>query len=146
MIKLTAFVVSGFVAFNVNAGTVDNVYYAKDGNVESQVCAVAANQGLTAAKQLGEENGIRIARFSPSLYCNGQDIRDIAKQVAAARSQQVTSVSLYAKNEEKETQLCMKAATQGLDKVAHQVRHVNGLRCNGQRIETFVKRYGQSAK
>ncbi|MEO2265762.1 exonuclease III [Pseudoalteromonas sp. YIC-656] len=124
-----------------------NQYFAKNDSVESQLCATAANSGLMAAKVEGQKHGIKISRISSSLYCNGQDIRDIAKKVEVVKVvEQGPTVNLYAKNTAHDTKLCIAAAEKGLARLAFHGKRVSDLKCNGQPVEKFVEQYGQSAK
>ena len=122
MTKLTALVIPCLFATSAFAST-ERVYFAKNDSIESQVCVAAANQGLAAAKELGAKHGIRVSRVSSSLYCNGQDIRDIAKNVTVENANSDTAVSLYAKNNQRETQLCLEAAQKGLSTLSLQHLH-----------------------
>ncbi|MFY8275123.1 hypothetical protein AAEU32_13440 [Pseudoalteromonas sp. SSDWG2] len=145
MTKLTLTLLSCVFASSTVAGTAQ--YFAKNDTVESQLCAVAANQGLVAAKEQGAKHGIRITRIASSLYCNGQDIRDIAKKVeVVAPAKKAPALNLYAKNNESATKLCIEAAEKGLATMEFKGKRINGLTCNGQPVEKFVEQFGQTAK
>ena len=146
MFKTVTVLLPIMFASSAIAGTASQ-YFAKNDSIESKLCAVAANNGLMAAKAEGEKYGIKISRISSSLYCNGQDIRDIAKRVEVVKAAaQRPKVNLYAKNTAHDTQLCIAAAEKGLARLAFHGKRVSDLKCNGQPVEKFVEQYGQSAK
>ncbi|WP_462158212.1 exonuclease III [Pseudoalteromonas sp. GB56] len=146
MLKFATVLLPVVFASSAMAGTA-NQYFAKNDSIESQLCVTAANSGLLAAKVEGKKHGINISRISSSLYCNGQDIRDIAKKVEVVKVvEQAPKVNLYAKNAAHDTQLCIDAAEKGLARLAFHGKRVSDLKCNGQPVQKFVEQYGQSAK
>lgn len=76
--------------------------------------------------------------------CNGQDIRDIAKKDSTNNITE-NKVEVFAKDAQQETQLCMTALKQGLAPVRQKIGNLNSLKCNGQKVTDFVKRYQNAA-
>ena len=52
---------------------------------------------------------------------------------------------MFAKDAQQETQLCMTALKQGLAPVRQKIGNLNSLKCNGQKVTDFVKRYQNAA-
>ena len=52
---------------------------------------------------------------------------------------------MFAKNEQKETQLCITALKKGLTPVREKIGNLNTLKCNGEAVTDFVKRYQNAA-
>ncbi|MBC7009104.1 exonuclease III [Pseudoalteromonas sp. BZK2] len=119
-------------------------YFSADNSIESKLCSLSANEGFTAARKEAAKHGISMSRFSKSILCNGTDIREIAKK---AQSQEVVkaAVEVFAKNEQKETQLCITALKKGLTPVREKIGNLNTLKCNGEAVTDFVKRYQNAA-
>ena len=129
---------------SVTATAQSNTYYSQDNKLESNLCVVSANEGFSAARKMAAKHGVYLSRYSKSILCNGQDIRDIAKKEAATQSV-VSKVEVFAKDSHQETQLCMTAVKQGLQSVRKQIGNLNSLKCNGQSVTDFVKRYQNAA-
>jgi hypothetical protein len=129
---------------SVTATAQSNTYYSQDNKLESNLCVVSANEGFSAARKMAAKHGVYLSRYSKSILCNGQDIRDIAKKEAATQSV-VSKVEVFAKDSHQETQLCMTAVKQGLQPVRKQIGNLNSLKCNGQSVTDFVKRYQNAA-
>jgi len=112
-------------------------YFSADNRIESKLCSLSANEGFTAARKEAAKHGISMSRFSKSILCNGTDIREIAKK---AQSQEAAkaAVEVFAKNEQKETQLCITALKKGLTPVREKIGNLNT-------VTDFVKRYQNAA-
>ena len=119
-------------------------YFSADNSIESKLCSLSANEGFTAARKEAAKHGISMSRFSKSILCNGTDIREIAKK---AQSQEVAkaAIEVFAKNEQKETQLCITALKKGLTPVREKIGNLNTLKCNGEAVTDVVKRYQNAA-
>ena len=119
-------------------------YFSADNRIESKLCSLSANEGFTAARKEAAKHGISMSRFSKSILCNGTDIREIAKK---AQSQEVAkaAIEVFAKNEQKETQLFITALKKGLTPVREKIGNLNTLKCNGEAVTDFVKRYQNAA-
>jgi hypothetical protein len=87
---------------------------------------------------------VYLSRFSQSILCNGEDIRDIAKKETFNKVT-TTKVEVFAKDAQQETQLCMTALKQGLAPVRQKIGNLDSLKCNGQKVTDFVKRYHNAA-
>ena len=120
-------------------------YFSADNRIESKLCSLSANEGFTAARKEATKHGIAMSRFSKSIECNGVDIRDIAKKAESQKATSKVSVEVFAKNEQKETQLCITALKKGLTPVREKIGNLNTLKCNGEAVADFVKRYQNAA-
>ena len=129
---------------SVTASAQSNAYYSKDNKLESNLCVVSANEGFSAARKMAAKHGIYLSRYSKSILCNGQDIRDIAKEQTAVQPA-ASKVEVFARDTHQETQLCITALKQGLQPVRKQIGNLNTLKCNGQNVTDFVKRYQNAA-
>lgn len=115
-------------------------YFNADHKIESKLCSISANQGFTAARKVAAQHGIYLSRQSKSILCNGEDIRDIAKKRNDKIRQQKV-IEVFAKNSHTETQLCITALQHGLASVKKHIADLNSLKCNGEVVTEFVKRY-----
>lgn len=120
-------------------------YFSADNRIESKLCSLSANEGFTAARKEAAKHGISMSRFSQSILCNGTDIREIAKKAQSQEAATKAAVEVFAKNEQKETQLCLTALKQGLTPVREKIGNLNTLKCNGEAVTDFVKRYQNAA-
>jgi hypothetical protein len=57
----------------------------------------------------------------------------------------VPKVEVFAKDTQQETQLCIIALKQGLAPVRQKIGNLNSLKCHGQNVTEFVKRYNNAA-
>ena len=121
-----------------------NTYFSQDSSIESKLCVLSANEGFSAARKLAAKHNVYLSRFSQSIMCNGQDIRDIAKKDSTNNIIE-NKVEVFAKDAQQETQLCMTALKQGLAPVRQKIGNLNSLKCNGQKVTDFVKRYQNAA-
>ena len=121
-----------------------NTYFSQDNKLESKLCVLSANKGFRAARKEAAQHGVYLSRFSKSVLCNGQDIRDIAKKVTSNQAAE-SKVEVFAKDAHQETQLCITALKQGLAPVRQKIGNLNSLKCNGQNVTEFVKRYQNAA-
>jgi len=117
-----------------------NTFFSADNKIESKLCVVSANEGFSAARKEAAKNGVYLSRFSQSILCNGEDIRDIAKEEATTKTTAV-KFEVFAQDEQQSTQLCMTALKNGLEPVRQKLGNLNVLKCNGQNVTKFVKRY-----
>ncbi|MBQ4812873.1 exonuclease III [Pseudoalteromonas luteoviolacea] len=121
-------------------------FVASDASAISKVCEVAANQGLSAARKFGAQQGVFISRFSPSVECNGEDIRTFAKSHQGVQnSQQSVKAKLVAENASRATELCMKAAKEGVASLHKYRSQARGLKCNNLPVKQFVKEVKNTA-
>ncbi|WP_404340319.1 exonuclease III [Pseudoalteromonas mariniglutinosa] len=119
-------------------------YFTADNKIESKLCILSANEGFTAARKEAAKHGIALSRFSKSILCNGDDIRSIAKKVNVEQPAK-RALEVVAKNSQQETQLCVAALKEGLAPVREKIANLNSLRCNGEIVTEFVKRYQNAA-
>lgn len=143
MFKLISLVMAVSVTFSAQAAQVK--YTQGDASAASKVCVVAASEGLSTARLVAAQHGINISRFSASLLCNGKDIRDIAKQPSSDVLEETKAVSLYAKSSNSATELCIKAAKDGMASISHHGHRARSLRCNDLPVREFVKQFENTA-
>ncbi|WP_440053248.1 exonuclease III [Pseudoalteromonas sp. T1lg65] len=127
---------------NVFASQVE--YVSKDASVETKVCTIAAEQGFEAARKHASSVGLFISRFSPSVKCNGTDIREFAK-LSSREIKEEKKVSLFAKNDDRATELCLEAVRTGLKGRRIGNQRVDNLRCNNMPVQQFVKEFKNAA-
>ncbi|AOT08549.1 hypothetical protein [Pseudoalteromonas luteoviolacea] len=121
-------------------------FKASDASAISKVCEVAANQGLSAARKEGAQHGVFISRFSETVKCNGEDIRTFAKSKSEMQIvKQKTQSKLVAKNTSVATELCLKAAKEGLDSLKTYRGQVRSLKCNNLPVKQFVQQVNKTA-
>ncbi|MBH0027046.1 exonuclease III [Pseudoalteromonas sp. SWN29] len=129
---------------SATASAQSNTYFSQDNKIESKLCVLSANEGFSAARKEAAQHGVYLSRFSKSILCNGEDIRDIAKKTTLS-SASAEKIEVFAKDAQQETQLCMTALKQGLEPVRQKIGNLNSLKCNGQNVTEFVKRYQNAA-
>ncbi len=129
---------------SATASAQSNTYFSQDNKIESKLCVLSANEGFSVARKEAAQHGVYLSRFSKSILCNGEDIRDIAKKTTLSNAS-VEKVEVFAKDAQQETQLCMTALKQGLAPVRQKIGNLNSLKCNGQKVTEFVKRYQNAA-
>lgn len=129
---------------SATASAQSNTYFSQDNKIESKLCVLSVNEGFSVARKEAAQHGVYLSRFSKSILCNGEDIRDIAKKTTLSNAS-VEKVEVFAKDAQQETQLCMTALKQGLAPVRQKIGNLNSLKCNGQKVTEFVKRYQNAA-
>ena len=118
-------------------------FKALDQSLETQVCIMAATEGLDAAKKLVRKKDINFGLFNQSVSCNGKSIKSFAKTYFEEEAQQEISaqkvVAVRAKNSSIESQLCIDAVMLGEEQARekHGLQGVNVL-CNNQPLSVFV--------
>ncbi|MDK2593831.1 exonuclease III [Pseudoalteromonas obscura] len=121
-------------------------FKADDASTISRVCEVAANQGLSAARKEGARHGVFISRFSETVRCNGEDIRTFAKTQSEVQTEKQASKSkLVAKNSSVATELCMKAAKEGIESLKVYRGQARSLKCNDLPVKQFVQQINKTA-
>ncbi|MBQ4850074.1 exonuclease III [Pseudoalteromonas sp. MMG012] len=143
MFKFISLVVAVSTTLSVQAEKVQ--YTQGDASVASKVCVIAAEQGLSAARAAASQHGIHISRFSASVLCNGEDIRDVAKKVNNDTRSDAKKVALYAKTSTSATELCIKAAKNGLSSISKYGHKARSLRCNDVPVREFVRKFENTA-
>ncbi len=108
-----------------------------DQSVYSNVCVVAAQQGIETAK-------VEFADFSHNTLCNGMKIGKFARKYNTIAEETVpAAVKMVAADAKPESQLCVQAAEQGIEALGLSHWKMNDLYCNGQSIKRFVKSYSK---
>jgi hypothetical protein len=119
-------------------------YFSADKKIESKLCSISANEGFSVARKVASKHGVFLSRYSQSILCNGEDIRSIAKKIEM-KNRDVKLIEVFAENDQTETQLCITAVKKGLEPVRAKIGNLNSLRCNGEVVTDFVKRYQNAA-
>lgn len=140
MLKTISLLALGLtVSVNANA----SAFVSADNSAETKVCVIASEQGLSAARKEANRLGLTVSRFSSSILCNGEDIRDVAARAEReANTSSEKKVALVAKNQTLETSLCMTAARKGIKEIGYKAR---SLRCNDIPVREFVKEFAKTA-
>lgn len=138
MFKIVSIAAVVTMSFSAQAGQ----FISANNSVESKVCSVAANEGFEAASKVARANHIHLSKFSATLLCNGEDIRNIAKAQSDNIDTSSKAVQLVADSKDADTALCLKAVQKGVNSLGH-----NGysLRCNNLPVKEFVKQYQNAA-
>lgn len=140
----THLIIASALLASATVSAQSNTYFSKDNSLESKLCVLSANEGFSAARKLAAQHNIYLSRFSKSILCNGTDIRDIAKKELKNEAPNNT-VRVFAKDTHQETQLCITALNKGLAPIRKQIGDLNSLKCNGEKVTDFVKRYQNAA-
>ena len=64
---------------SATASAQSNTYFSQDNKIESKLCVLSANEGFSVARKEAAQHGVYLSRFSKSILCNGEDIRDIGQ-------------------------------------------------------------------
>jgi hypothetical protein len=119
-------------------------------DLESQICVLAAEKGMKAAKNLAIKNGVYLSSYSNDFYCNTKKLNDFVKQYGKAnKNLTLTGTSetkLYAADENIESDLCVKAVELGLEAVKAMHKNVDSVRCNGRSIKQFVNKFSNKTE
>nr|WP_136251792.1 DUF3718 domain-containing protein [Ningiella ruwaisensis] len=118
-----------------------------DQKLETQICYVAATEGVPAARTLMRANDINTSVYSTSIKCNGQSIADFAQRYApkitaqenpVAKAQTVKLVAV----EGGESQLCIDAVVMGVNRAKAKHHAENRMvYCNDMALEDFVREF-----
>ncbi|SFC13568.1 hypothetical protein [Pseudoalteromonas denitrificans] len=118
-------------------------------DLESQICIMAAQKGIKAAKTLASENGIFLSAYKNDFYCNSIPLNRFVKQygneVSAVKSDTDLQIELFSADKNLESDLCVKAVKTGIEAVKTEHKNVDSLRCNGKSIKKFVKKYSEKS-
>lgn len=134
LIALSALLVS------LNSVATENNYsfVASDESEYSNMCVIAAEQGLDAAKK-------HAANFDNSTICNGVSITKFAKKYSAKAQQpaRFAAVKIVAADSNVESQLCAQAAKSGIASLGLAQWKIRDIYCNGQTISRFARSYAK---
>lgn len=120
-----------------------------DDSLESQICSIAATEGLQAAKQQIEANGFSFIKYTMSLTCNGESLagfsRKYSKQRTASmdnsdtQSDDVKLIKLVAETDTPASRLCIDAVLVG-ETVAREKHGIKNeeIYCNRTPLKSFV--------
>ena len=135
--KTTLIALSVFaLSTNAMASTASYDFVALDDSAHTNLCVVSAKQGLKAAKKLA---GVR---FDDSITCNGSTIRAFAaKYKAQSEVKAPRTVKVIAANNAQESELCVNAATNGLNSLNLKKSEIKKISCNGLSLTAFARTY-----
>lgn len=138
MFKIVSIAAVVAMSFTAQAGQ----FISANNSVESKICSVAANEGFEAASKVARAHHINLSKYSASLLCNGEDIRDIAKVSSNNTDKSSKAIQLIANAKDADTALCLKAVAKGVNSLGH---NSHSLRCNNLPVKEFVKQYQNAA-
>ncbi|WP_448568997.1 hypothetical protein [Thalassotalea ganghwensis] len=139
MKKLAVVLSSILVATSAQASTSSATFYANDNSVETSICIVAANNGYSAARLEAKKQGIQYQ--SLNFACNGLSVKEFAKTYYVKPQETEKEVVLVPANDSLESQLCIKAANQGINAIGTMAKK---LICNGDEVARFVRKVKNS--
>lgn len=136
---------------NSFAMSTDYKFVAVNDTQVTNLCVIAAEQGISAAKKAARLTGIYSTGAFNSTECNGTSIRRFAAQfktsselVEETQVEQVNYV-FKAKLQNDATQLCVLAAKEGLNAAIEAGgESVMSYTCNGINIKRFARRYNKA--
>lgn len=145
---------SATLAFSANTMALsNNVKFVQANNsIATNVCYLAATQGVSAAKkQAKRQAGFSDVEFN-STICNDMSIRRFAAKYANAEVTQVeindkgqVEFVFKAVDQSAATQLCKVAAEEGFEAaVAQGGTAAKAVYCNGEKIARFARRYNKA--
>lgn len=119
-------------------------FKAMDDSFASQVCIVAATDGINSARTLVTKQGHSFKEFAASLTCNGKSLRNFSKSWEADKQTETTEkqVKLVVKNNNPESQLCLDALVMGEEaaRVKYDAKFENII-CNDRTLASFLRQY-----
>ena len=120
-------------------------FESTDNSDASNLCIIAVEQGIKAADKAARSLGKATQDFVSIGKCNGMSVKSFAKSYEVKVVKPVTTaqsfkaVSFVAANDNKESAVCVQAATQGVSSIsAFEKRSVI---CNGRSIRKFAALY-----
>lgn len=142
MKKLVSFLVLIAVSSAANALSSNVQIVAKNNTIETELCVVAAQQGIEKAAEQAALSGVTAKSFA-KMHCNGTDIKSFAatytpKDPVAIN---VKATVILAGNQSDESKLCVKAVTEGIKAIGH---IAPSLKCNGESVSDFVNSVAKS--
>lgn len=119
-------------------------FLAVDSTHETNLCVIAAEQGLKAARYASKLP----AKVFLSTLCNNQKIRSFAKKFEAKEAlvaQSSVEYKFKTIDDSIESQTCAVAAQQGL-RAATKLAGLDAksITCNGKSLRSFAKKYSNS--
>lgn len=139
MKKFAVVLSSILVATTAQASTSSVKYYAEDTSIETSICLTAANKGYSAARLEAKKLGIQYQTMN--FACNGVSVKEFAKTHYVKPQQVEKAIVLVPANDSKESQLCIKAANQGVNAIGEMA---SKLICNGDSVARFVRKVTNS--
>ena len=133
--KIALIALSLFAAStSVSAATAKYNFVGLDNSEHTKICVVSATQGLAAAKEVGK------GLFSNDTICNGKRIAAFAKQYQQAAATTV-KYSVVAGDDNDASQICAKAAAEGVASLNLSSFELRDITCNGRSIKSFAKAF-----
>jgi len=139
---------TAIVSLNTVATTSNVKFIATDYSAETQVCLVAAQNGLTSAEDKAKELRINYRGFQYNIQCNGKSLIQFSKtpnNVAEIAEKELVVIKPQYKfvtvNKNEASKICADAAINGFNFVNENYSDVRHLVCNGQNIVRFAKKY-----
>lgn len=113
----------------------DNLrFVAADDSVFSNICVVAASEGVIAARKMAPRE------FSEDIRCNGRNIAAFSRQFSKNERAEVSYRFVLA-DARPESLLCKQAVSEGVASLGLTRQELDNIYCNGVRLTSFVKAY-----
>ncbi|MBU2882554.1 hypothetical protein KO525_08575 [Psychrosphaera sp. B3R10] len=133
---------------NSFAMSTDYKFVAVNDTQVTNLCVIAAEQGISAAKKAARFSGLNTDGAFNSTECNGTSIRRFAAkfktQVEQVEAEQVEYV-FKAKVQDDASQICVLAAEEGINAaIKAGGLEVTSYICNGINIKRFARKYNKA--
>jgi hypothetical protein len=136
---------------SVMATPVNYKYVAANQESATQLCVIAANEGIEASKEASVEMGVSFYNFNKTMTCNGlrlksfiskiNKVNEVEEEIQVVATKKVKMISTDIVNIE-ESEVCIKAAKDGMKKAQRSYAgDATGIVCNGLSIRSFAKKY-----
>lgn len=149
--KKLLLVAATLLTTNAFALSSDYKFVPLNNNEATNLCVVAAEEGLHAAKKVARQEGIFSDVAFNSTSCNDMSIRRFASQFKieseVVESEEADSVNYIFRTKDQATAslVCKIAAEQGFDEALKVGgRQASNYVCNGLNIKRFARRYNKA--
>lgn len=144
MKSLLASILAVVVSFNVSAKMTEIKFKPTNQEVETQLCIAAAKGGIDAARKAAQALDVKFSAYKHSIYCNDKSLTKFAKtyQVSEQPVKAIENVTykFVPANQASASQICTFAVENGMRKAKKEFNNVENLYCNGEWINTFVRK------
>ena len=123
-------------------------FVASDDSPETQLCMVAAAQGIESAKVNAKILGVNFNKFKKESRCNGQRL---SKFVKSFNTQEISEeiaviaqkIDMIAADGSLESRICVQAVKEGIEiaRAEHGTSKISKLKCNNKTLSKFISKY-----
>ncbi len=121
------------------------VFKPADENVETQICYLAASEGLKSAKSFMRKQSISFGGFTRAVSCNGLSLSRFAdkyQKIASGEAKLKTDATIVLVANNSESMVCIDALTIGEKQAREKHKAGNsGILCNDKNIKSFMRQY-----